>query len=337
MNLEKYIAELLSEHDCVIIPGFGGFIGNYTHARVHPVHHTFFPPYKKLLFNINLKQNDGLLATRISFLEGISYEMAMEEIVGKVEKWREQLREQKVLQIDPIGKLTRSGEGNIQFEQDQSINFLSESYGLASFVSPVIHRAGVQEKIGKKISRYIEAPEGRKRMLPKPLKWAAILALPIGMAAYMGITNFNTIRNLKIDYSGWFYSSPATTNVKSNLPPKTLAIHISPPAVKEKKPAPVQEILSTPAPATTAEAKKVISQPAGQPFAVIVGAFKIRENADNLVSNLRVKGFDALILDTTRTGLFRVSIGTFSSRDQALEQLATVRSKEFSSAWLLSR
>jgi hypothetical protein len=337
MNLEKYIAELLSEHDCVIIPGFGGFIGNYTHARVHPVHHTFFPPYKKLLFNINLKQNDGLLATRISFHEGISYERAMDEISGKVEGWMHQLREHKVLQIDPIGKLTRSREGNIQFEQDQALNFLPDSYGLASFVSPAIRRIGVQEKIGKKISRYMEAPTERKRILPKTLKWAAVLALPIGIAAYMGISNFSTIRNLRIDYTGWFYSSPAPESTKSTVPPKTLAIHISPPAVKEKKSSVSQEVRSTPAPAPVTETVKAEPQPASQPFAVIVGAFKVRENADNLVSNLRVKGFDALILDTTKTGLFRVSIGTYSTRDKALEQLASVRSKEFSSAWLLSR
>lgn len=53
--IEKYISELLYQYDCVIIPGFGGFIGNYSPALIDPIYHTFHPPYKSLLFNINLK------------------------------------------------------------------------------------------------------------------------------------------------------------------------------------------------------------------------------------------------------------------------------------------
>ena len=66
MDIRNCIAELLSAHDCVIIPGLGGFIGNYSPARIDPVHHAFQPPFKKLLFNINLKQNDGLLANAVA-------------------------------------------------------------------------------------------------------------------------------------------------------------------------------------------------------------------------------------------------------------------------------
>ncbi len=337
MNTEKYIADLLHEHDCVIIPGFGGFIGNYLHARIHPVHHTFFPPSKSLLFNINLKQNDGLLASRIAFRENISYEQALLNIQSLVERWNYQLKEQQFLVIDPIGKLTRNKEGSLQFDQENSINFLPDSYGLASFVSPAIRRAGFQEKMEKKINRYMEAPKAQQRMLPKPLKWAAILILPIGMATYFGITNFNVIKNLKVNYSALFYSAPDAPNVTTKVSPKTLTIRT--PAVENpKKRLVASEVagitsVTTPLPAENPPA----SQSSLKPFAIIVGAFRLRENADRLVTNLRQKGFDALIFDTTSTGLFRVSVGTFTQRDQALQQLASVRSSEFSSAWLLAR
>ncbi|MCX6268123.1 MAG: hypothetical protein NTW16_12315, partial [Bacteroidetes bacterium] len=73
MDIRNCIADLLSLHDCVIIPGFGGFIGNYSPARIDQVNHTFHPPTKELLFNVNLKQNDGLLASAIAASWMISY------------------------------------------------------------------------------------------------------------------------------------------------------------------------------------------------------------------------------------------------------------------------
>jgi Sporulation related domain. len=56
-----------------------------------------------------------------------------------------------------------------------------------------------------------------------------------------------------------------------------------------------------------------------------------------MVAKLKQEGYDAGIFDTTTTGLFRVSVGTFVSRDEAIGQLAMVRSGNYSSAWLLSK
>ena len=72
MDVRVTISRLLEEHDCVILPGYGGFIGNYAPARIDPVSHSFVPPSKKILFNINLKQNDGLLCNRLVTDEGVS-------------------------------------------------------------------------------------------------------------------------------------------------------------------------------------------------------------------------------------------------------------------------
>ena len=44
MKIEEHISELLFEHDCVIVPDFGGFVCNYAPARIDPVKHLFEPP-----------------------------------------------------------------------------------------------------------------------------------------------------------------------------------------------------------------------------------------------------------------------------------------------------
>ena len=57
-KIDKHINELLYNHDCVIVPEFGGFVTNYASAKIHPVQHTFTPPSKNIVFNKNLKNND---------------------------------------------------------------------------------------------------------------------------------------------------------------------------------------------------------------------------------------------------------------------------------------
>ena len=92
MDIRSCISELLSVHDCVIIPGLGGFIGNYAPARIDPVYHAFQPPFKKILFNVNLKQNDGLLASAVADSLGTSYQDSCNLIEQFTEECRQALQ-----------------------------------------------------------------------------------------------------------------------------------------------------------------------------------------------------------------------------------------------------
>ena len=73
MDITAFIRELLFGHDCVIVPGFGGFIGNYTPARIDKNSGTFYPPVKQISFNRNLNHNDGLLIGKISGFSNMTY------------------------------------------------------------------------------------------------------------------------------------------------------------------------------------------------------------------------------------------------------------------------
>jgi hypothetical protein len=324
MNHEKYISELLFEYDCVIIPGFGGFIGNYTPAGIHASYNTFLPPSKSLLFNANLKQNDGLLAVRISQGERMSYADAIHLIGSMVSDWKKQLNSGTVVEIHHVGKLYRDEEGNYQFEQDREVNFLPGSYGLSSVISPAIIRQGVRRKLEKKILHYAGSPAHNRHYIPKALKWAALIALPLGTAAFFGVSNFEKLKSISVAYSGMWFSGTSPEIVKKAPLPKPVF-------------RPRQEIVkNTPVLAEPVTQKVAAVKPAGEkPFAIIVGAFKFLENAEGLVADLRSKGYDAAIAGQTRTGLYRVSLVSFTDKAEAFAQLTIVRSNEFSSAWLL--
>ena len=62
MQLSKAITNLLYDHDCVTIPGFGSFIINESSAKYIDKENKFYPPGKYVSFNPLIKTNDGLLA-----------------------------------------------------------------------------------------------------------------------------------------------------------------------------------------------------------------------------------------------------------------------------------
>jgi cell division septation protein DedD len=340
INGVKYISELLFQHDCVIIPGFGGFIGNYSPAAVNPVHHTFYPPYKSLLFNIHLKQNDGLLAARISLGERISYEEALDNIAMMVKSWNRVLETEQELVIDKVGKITRETEDILQFEQDLSVNYLPDAFGLPSLVSPAIRRPGFQDKLEKQITRYI-VPPGRHRMMRKTMKWAAILVFPIGMAVYFSLANIDRIQDFRDNYAWILFTNSSTIQKKvAEDKGSTLAAGqktIIPEGFQKKEQK--QKIEESISLAISSPSPRNFSQtPAGnQAYAIIVGAFRFRENADNLVSKLKEGGYEASLYDVTSMGLFRVSVGSYDNKEEAVKMLALVRTKDYSTAWLLQK
>ena len=73
MKIAKYIADLLFEYECIVIPGFGGLITKEIPAQIHPVQHHFIPPSKEIVFNVHLKTNDGLLVNHIARQENLTY------------------------------------------------------------------------------------------------------------------------------------------------------------------------------------------------------------------------------------------------------------------------
>ena len=89
INLDKYIRELLLQHDCVILPGLGGFIANYKPAEFDVSQKSVLPPSRQLLFNPNLIHNDGLLYAHVSKETDYGYKevQAMAEVYFKTIKY----------------------------------------------------------------------------------------------------------------------------------------------------------------------------------------------------------------------------------------------------------
>ena len=342
MEIRNCIAELLSEHDCVIIPGFGGFIGNYCPARIDPIHHTFHPPSKKILFNINLRHNDGLLATRVSALLGISYSDAGKVLENFAEECLNNLNTGESLHFSKVGRLFAGKEGNIQFEQHKTANLLPDSFGLTTFISPPVTHQSSLRNVRKKPS--IQQNDGRRGLvIPGLFRWAAVIALPLGVAAIIGVMQYDHISAEYAGKTGIIHSifsrfSSASLFEKKTLPAekRTLSLSQASFVPSQTKPEPVTSAKPSDEPSSPAKLSET-SFSVNHNFAVIVGAFRQEENANKLVQELKGKGVEAAIFDRSKSGLYRVTMGSFSQREEALQLLASVQSAHFKGAWLLAK
>ncbi len=174
VSLDGILLELLQSNDCVVVPSFGGFIVKQKSARIDLENGKAFPPYKELGFNIQLKEQDGLLANRFGILNHLDYTTSVRHIENEVSQWNETIALGKPLKISNIGQFWKDPEGNIQFEQDRSFNLLMSAYGLEviRFIPNTLQPL-------EKIPAVVKNPSNTKVW-----KYAAAAAIAIPIAFY---------------------------------------------------------------------------------------------------------------------------------------------------------
>lgn len=132
MLIEKLIGDLLLRHNCVVVPGFGGFVARTTTAKLDLASGVIYPPKKSLLFNKQLINNDGLLISTLANEQAISFTEAASQVEECVNSWNTSLFAGERITLDKVGFLFLDQEKNIGFEQDRHFNLLLNAYGLTA-------------------------------------------------------------------------------------------------------------------------------------------------------------------------------------------------------------
>jgi len=133
LSIEKHVFELLKHYDCVIITGLGGFILNRRNAYINKITQKIYPPSKKLGFNKNLYENDGLLANYLVQIEDISYDEACVEILKFSRKAKLKLKKGESIIFENIGEIYYNQNESIEFKATGLFNFDAQSYGMKEF------------------------------------------------------------------------------------------------------------------------------------------------------------------------------------------------------------
>lgn len=129
-RLDRHIEILLLKHDCVILPGFGGFVTHHINAQLDNADGMMLPPKTIVGFNQQLTVNDSLLVQ--SYVEAYDYSFpeALRVVEEEIEQMREMINEYGHFEIHSIGMLSINNNGNYEFEPTESGILVPKFYGL---------------------------------------------------------------------------------------------------------------------------------------------------------------------------------------------------------------
>ncbi len=337
-----YLSELLYEHNCVVVPGFGGFITNRLPSKVNEIQQRVEPARKVIVFNINLVQNDGLLASHISQKLSNSFDKANESINEFVNNLKTELALKKHSTLNGIGDFYLNTENKLVFIPEADINFAKETFGLFPITIRRIEREKEKIKIAEKVpARNLPLPFNNTRVKTNR-RWiygSLLIALPILLGVFTqqsGILqkadfNINTIFNNNRPNISEDKISPPTPELKITTTPVPLQL---PEAKESKSTEPTPDNKSEPVPVNTTNAPGAV---ANAQYHIIGGSFAVPANATNFIRLLQTKGYKAYLAGTNPGGLAMISYAGFANETEALQFLQKIQQTENSQAWLLNK
>ena len=311
MQIEKHISDLLYRYQCVTVPGFGAFLTETVSAHVTGSASSFFPPKKVVSFNANVKNNDGLLANHVALQEKMSYELAVIKIGDVVNEWTYLLQNRNRVVLKNIGEISVNNEMNWVFEPANTVNYLTDSFGLSSFVSPEITREVLKQEVEalEEKAPIIFTPE-RKRDYSY-LKYAAIFVVMLGAGGF----GYKTYYDQQIETKTLAVQKNVQEKVQQQIQQATFVISAPVEAVELSVAAPVEEKM---------------------PYHLVAGAYRSEENANKAIAELKAAGFEnAKMLSMNKHNLYPVVYGSFKNLNEAQTERKNIQKSHNAEAWLL--
>ncbi len=304
MDLAKHIKYLLQFHECVIIPGFGGFISSYKPATFNASKQLFTPPSKQVVFNSKITSNDGLLINQLVDAEHYGYRQAQLAVLHYTDWLYKKLNSGLSVDLENLGSFKYNDQGQVIFEATTSFELI-ETYGLRPINYQSLH---------KNIKTADFKPRPAVRAIRHNNNWIKVAA---GVAIVLGLSFF-PLKNNEMHLQ------------TSNLIPT----HI---LNTTEQAANIENISSTYDTSINDQQSTEVVNKEKASYILVGGSFEFIENAQSLCSELISKGHQTEIL-LLENGYFRVAIDSYFDKNEAIEAMKSYRANHPESmVWVSTR
>lgn len=273
ISVIDHIKYLISEYDCVIIPGWGALIAQYNNGYI--CEDMVYPPSRVISFNSDINNNDGLLANSLVRREGISYDMALTLIAEEVSAYKIQLNNGGEIALANIGIFEKNGNDSIGFIPFNDGKIRSDLYGFSVFnmakLSDRIAEESESEKKSKGNIIYIPISRNFFKIAASVVLLIALsllLSTPITVNNIQNYASMGIVNNNSVD--------AIIDNVDNSLVQQQEVVTIQ--EQQESIDDPVAEVEAE-AVATTADYK----------YYLVVGSFSTKEAANKHISQYNNK------------------------------------------------
>ena len=269
MHLADHIRPLLRDHDCVIIPDFGGLVADAVPARVQPHRHALSPPARLLAFNQALTRNDGLLVDALAQHLRVPTAQAREALRTAVAGLQHDLDATSRTELPGIGIFRRAAGRGLSFEYTGTDIVLPAAYGLPELAARPVRAAA------RPGARTPHAPPAPQLRPARPTRRRLLSYAAIGLVAGL-VVSANYLFALHSGYlpTAWQARLPlwgATRPAAPEPQQAGLARQTWNPAAPAKPAAPAAALLAEASalvlPARAPDGVRVVARPAAEPAA----------------------------------------------------------------------
>lgn len=159
ISMIEHIEYLMLSNDCVVVPGFGAFIAQYTSSNNCAQNSTFTSPKRSISFNASINHNDGLLANSIAKKALIPYAEALKQIEKSTTICRQALSDGSEVPFGRLGFFISNAEGHIEFIPFHHELANDDFFGLQSFTFPTLAERNAQVATEETVSETYSEPE----------------------------------------------------------------------------------------------------------------------------------------------------------------------------------
>ena len=364
-NLARHIEQLLHDNDCVILPGFGGFVAHDVPAYYVSEERLYYPPSRNISFNAAITMNDGLLAQSYMKSNKVDYARATYMVDMAIEQLADMLDEEGMVALPRIGVLKQDINQALQFTPDEAGIASPLHFGLGTFEMKELAMLTAFETSKSASPKFTAKTIGiRKEVLHRVMSTAAVLLLLLMIALPTGDhrpTDIAALNLTEIITAPQMQPVATTTTVDMACAPAATLSAVEPTEVEPIEATQTEESISLPQenagetevnqvidePTATQElpvvSEEMVSAPAPaaivvseKTYHIIVASLPSRRGAEETMSQYTRMGYDNVTI-VERDDRVRISLMQFADKNEANEQLKALRQQEkFQNAWLLA-
>ena len=153
ISIAEAISDLLFVRDTVVVPGLGAFMKKPVSAKVNPVANYFAMPSSEIVFDANLREDNELVVNYMSEKNDIPKEEAQKLLSMFVSDCFNSLKQGKKVVLNQIGTLSYDWASDLVFEQDKSVNYNADAFGLCDFTPEPVLRSKTKDEIKTEIEQ----------------------------------------------------------------------------------------------------------------------------------------------------------------------------------------
>jgi nucleoid DNA-binding protein len=317
-----FLEHLLYDHECVIIPQFGGFVVNAQDYEFNAKESKIYPKRKCVAFNEKLKTDDRFLTTEWALKKSLSHKEASSEIAAISKDLKAQIVSQGSLTFGQLGTFTLNTENRLSFTPNPDFNADLSVFGLFPVSLGYTH----QPKVIKPALEVIPIAEDLPATVSEdyePVKLSRSVYVYALIAFILG------------GLGAFFLTEPASNQAQSSLNPikiekkETVSVKATAAPAKPVQIDTVQKnTIDAPVEVTVGEDQDVIY--------LIAASFQTLSQAEKGLKEFKSRGFDQaeIILKNDQTKFYRISLGTEHSMEFGYAKASELKTSKKVDIWV---